>query len=226
MANSMATLSRRVYRSLLSNNPRTPQLSMPFCTSTTLSSSAETTSSDIDSIPDPPHSESSTPSESANDSNTQRRLNDLLLENGLDIGIYKAILVGKVGQTPVQKKLKSGALVTVFSVGTGGINNYRRRHENEEPVDYANGSAVQWHRVCVYQEMLGGLIMKHAVPGTTVYVEGNLETKIFTDPITGLDRRLREISVRRNGRIVFLGNLDNAQKPSSGETKGAGFHLL
>ncbi|XWS51611.1 hypothetical protein CRYUN_Cryun12cG0191800 [Craigia yunnanensis] len=165
MANSMAILSRRVCRSLLPN-PKTHQLSMPFCTTTTLSSSPETSDSDIESSTDSPPSESSTPSESFRESNTQRRLYDSPLENGLDIGIYKAILVGLVGQTPVQKKLKSGMSVTMFSVGTGGIHNNRRPHENEEPVEYANRCAVQWHRVRVYQESLGGLVLKHAIPGS------------------------------------------------------------
>ncbi|XVE56354.1 hypothetical protein DITRI_Ditri04bG0002700 [Diplodiscus trichospermus] len=223
MANSMATLSRRVFRSLLSN-PKTQQLSMPFCTNTTttLSSSAEGSESDMDSISDSPPSQSSTPSESAEESNSERRLYDRPLENGLDTGIYKAILVGLVGQTPVQKKLKSGMTVTMFSVGTGGIRNNRRPHENEEPAEYANRCAVQWHRVCVYQQWLGALVLKHAVPGSTVYLEGNLETKIFTDPITGLVRRVREISIRRNSRIVFLGNANNAGQPTFGEVKGAG----
>ncbi|KAK8512021.1 hypothetical protein V6N13_073860 [Hibiscus sabdariffa] len=224
MANSMANLSRRVYRSLLSN-PQTPKLSTHFCTTTTtLSSSAETSDSDSDPFPNSPSPQSSTPSESAKDSPTQSRLYDRPLENGLDTGIYKAILVGQVGQTPVQKKLKSGMLVTMFSVGTGGIRNNRRPHENEEPGEYANRCAVQWHRVCVYQEWLGGLVLKQALPGTIVYLEGNLETKIFTDPITGMVRRLREVSIRRNGRILFLGNVDNAQGPTSGETKSAGFY--
>ncbi|KAK8972256.1 hypothetical protein V6N11_058064 [Hibiscus sabdariffa] len=201
MANSMANLSRRVYRSLLSN-PQTPKLSTHFCTTTTtLSSSAETSDSDSDPFPNSPSPQSSTPSESAKDSPTQSRLYDRPLENGLDTGIYKAILVGQVGQTPVQKKLKSGMLVTMFSVGTGGIRNNRRPHENEEPGEYANRCAVQWHRVCVYQEWLGGLVLKQALPG-----------------------RLREVSIRRNGRILFLGNVDNAQGPTSGETKSAGFY--
>ncbi|XP_022737880.1 single-stranded DNA-binding protein, mitochondrial [Durio zibethinus] len=211
MASSMAILSRRFYRSLLSN-PKIPQLSVSFCTTTTttLSSAAESPDSDIDSIPDSLPSEPSTPSESAKDSNTQKRLYDRQLENGLDMGIYKAILVGQVGQTPVQKKLKNGMSLTMFSVGTGGIRNNRRPYENEEPVEYANRSAIQWHRVCVYQKMLGDLVLKHAVPGTILYLEGNLEMKIFTDPITGLVRRMREISIRQNGRIVFLGYVDDA----------------
>ncbi|MFQ6659782.1 hypothetical protein Gotur_028542 [Gossypium turneri] len=222
MANSMANLSRRVYRSLLCN-PRTSQLSMPFCTTTPISSSAETSDSDSDPFPDLPSSQSSTPLESAKDSNTKSRLYDCPLENGFDTGIYKAILVGQVGQTPINKKLKNGLSVTLFSLGTGGIRNNRRPYGNEEPVEYANRCAIQWHRVCVYQEHLGGLVLKHALPGTTLYLEGNLEMKVFADPISGMVRRLREISVRRNGRIVFLGNVDKAEGPATGEMKGVGF---
>ncbi|XVF08435.1 hypothetical protein REPUB_Repub07fG0003300 [Reevesia pubescens] len=164
MANSMAILSRRVYRSLLCNPKTTHRLSMPFCTSTTttLSSSSETSDSDIGSPPDSPPS----PSESAKDSSPpQRRLYDSQLENGLDMGIYKAMLIGQVGQAPMQKKLKNGMSLTMFSVGTGGIRNNRRPHENEDPQEYANRCAIQWHRVCVYQEALGGVVLKHLVPG-------------------------------------------------------------
>ncbi|KAG6753915.1 hypothetical protein POTOM_041922 [Populus tomentosa] len=37
-----------------------------------------------------------------------------------------------------------------------------------------------------------------------LYVEGNLETKVFTDPITGLVRRIREIAVRQNGTFISV----------------------
>jgi hypothetical protein len=38
---------------------------------------------------------------------------------------------------------------------------------------------------------------------TTIYLEGNLETKVFSDPITGLVRRIREIAVRGNGMLLL-----------------------
>lgn len=77
----------------------------------------------------------------------------------------KAILVGKVGQSPLQKQLKSGRTVTLLSVGTGGIRNNRRPLANEEPREYANRCAVQWHRVSIYPTRLGNIVMKHVVPG-------------------------------------------------------------
>ncbi|CAN6446964.1 unnamed protein product [Victoria cruziana] len=123
-----------------------------------------------------------------------------LLENGMDAGIYKAILVGQVGQPPVQKKLKSGRTMTLFSIGTGGIRNNRRPFDNEDPKEYAGRCAVQWHRTCIYPESLGRVAVQHVKSGSILYIEGNLETKVFTDPITGLPRRLREIAIRGDGQ--------------------------
>lgn len=77
----------------------------------------------------------------------------------------QAILVGQAGLIPIQKRLRSGRTVTLLSVGTGGIRNNRRPLDNEEPRDYANRCAVQWHRVAVYPERLGATAMKHVVPG-------------------------------------------------------------
>ena len=53
----------------------------------------------------------------------------------------------------------------MFSLGTGGIRNNRRPLDNEDPREYANRCVVQWHRVSVYPDRLGGIVNKHVVPG-------------------------------------------------------------
>ncbi|KAH0466706.1 hypothetical protein IEQ34_003944 [Dendrobium chrysotoxum] len=146
------------------------------------------------------------------------------LENGLDPGVYKAILVGKVGQKPVQKQLKSSRVVVLFSVATGGIRNNRRPLEDEEPRQYAERCAVQWHRVCIYPERLGRIALNHVKPGSLLYLEGNLETKVFSDPITGLVRRIREVAIRHGGRLVFLGNNGESGQPESADLRRAGYY--
>ncbi|ERN15729.1 hypothetical protein AMTRI_Chr07g77210 [Amborella trichopoda] len=155
--------------------------------------------------------------------NNSRPIFQRPLENGLDVGIYKAILVGQVGQVPVQKRLRSGRVVTLFSLGTGGIRNNRRPLDDEDPMEYANRCAVQWHRVAVYPERLGSLAMQNVKPGSLLYLEGNLETKIFSDPITGLVKRIREIAIRRNGRLVFLGKETDAAESSQADLRGVGY---
>ncbi|XP_009782372.1 single-stranded DNA-binding protein, mitochondrial [Nicotiana tabacum] len=224
-----SSLSRKLLRTMLTNpiSIKASQLSS-FCTK--ISSATEDFSSpdadriELESASDAEPESTGFSSPSASDFNQERKFVERPLENGLEVGIYKAILVGQVGQTPIQKKLKSGRTVTLLSLGTGGIRNNRRPFDNEEPREYANRCAVQWHRVSVYPERLGEMAMKSIVPGSILYVEGNLESKIFTDPITGLVRRIREVAVRRNGRLVFLGNGNEAQQPSQAEIKGVGYY--
>ncbi|KAJ1392333.1 Primosome PriB/single-strand DNA-binding [Sesbania bispinosa] len=204
------SISRRLYRSLLSTPNPHYHLPLRFCTTNNLSDSDEFPQGD--SAPSSP-------------SQTERTIYDRPLENGLDVGIYRAILVGKAGQKPIQKKLRSGTVVTLLSIGTGGIRNNRRPLENENPRDYANRCSIQWHRVTVYPERLGNLLMKHVAPGSTLYIEGNLETKVFSDPITGLVRRIREVAVRRNGRVVFLNQDDAAeQQTQQNDLKAVGYY--
>ncbi|KAG1346925.1 putative Single-stranded DNA-binding protein, mitochondrial [Cocos nucifera] len=158
-SSSFASLSRRLLcRPLL---PR-PLLSSSRFFSTPLVGD-EPDSDDF--RPDADQSTSQSPSSSPRATPQQRLQFQRPLENGLDPGVYKAILIGKVGQRPVQKLLKSGRGVVLFSLGTGGIRNNRRPLENEDPRDYADRCAVQWHRVCVYRERLGNLALKHVMPG-------------------------------------------------------------
>ncbi|CAM0881869.1 unnamed protein product [Alopecurus aequalis] len=193
-------------------------VSSPLRPLSTASSPSSHSVSGSDAEPDPEQ----TPADQGNQPPNNKPPNTTRpLENGLDQGIYKAIMVGKVGQEPMQKRLRSGRTVVLFSLGTGGIRNNRRPLDNEEPHQYAERSSVQWHRVCVYPDRLGSLALKHVKTGSIVYLEGNLETKVFSDPITGLVRRIREIAVRGNGRLLFLGNDGNG--PKVGEVKGVGY---
>ncbi|XP_051142380.1 single-stranded DNA-binding protein, mitochondrial [Andrographis paniculata] len=187
-----------------------------FCTK---SLSSTETESDSDSV-----SESPNIPEESSPLLQQQPKSERLLENGLDPGIYKAILIGQVGQAPMQKKLRNGNVVTLVSLGTGGIRNNRRPLDNEEPKDYANRCAVQWHRVSIYPEKLGELAMKTLIPGSILYVEGNLETKLFNDPLTGLARRIREVTVRRNGRILFLGNGAETEPLARADASRVGYY--
>ncbi|RZC61133.1 hypothetical protein C5167_022895 [Papaver somniferum] len=224
----MAILSRRISCSFL-NTTKPSYFSKSFCTNHNLnddfdlnteSFGSDRHSSSSDSFGSDRHSSSS----SSSGNQYQQPIYQRPLENGLDMGVFKAILVGKVGQNPIQKRLKSGRPVTLFSLGTGGIRNNRRPLDNEEPREYADRCSVQWHRVAVYPERLGGLALNHVKPRATLYVEGNLETKVFSDPVTGLVRRIREIAIRRDGRLVFLCNDDDADKPERTDLKGVGYY--
>ncbi|XP_073270622.1 single-stranded DNA-binding protein, mitochondrial-like isoform X2 [Primulina huaijiensis] len=215
-----SSLPRKLYGGSFTRYKANAKTSLvSFCTKS-LSSAEREADSDSDSDSDFETTRLSSSNQQQFTSNTERTL-----ENGLDLGIYKrAILIGQLGQAPIPKKLKSGRIVTLLSVGTGGIRINRRPLDNEEPRDYANRCAVQWHRVSLYPERLGELAVKNFATGSILYVEGNLETKIFNDPITGLIRRIREIAVRGNGRVLFLGHGNDAEKLSKVDLVGVGYY--
>ncbi|XP_052194114.1 single-stranded DNA-binding protein, mitochondrial [Diospyros lotus] len=113
-------------------------------------------------------------------------------------GVHKAIICGKVGQAPVQKILRNGQTVTIFTVGTGGMYDQRIVGATALP------KPVQWHRIAVHNELLGTYAVQKFVKNSSVYVEGDIETRVYNDSIDGGVKNVPEICVRRNGRIRLI----------------------
>ncbi|KAF7143997.1 hypothetical protein RHSIM_Rhsim05G0135700 [Rhododendron simsii] len=90
-------------------------------------------------------------------------------------GVHKAILCGKVGQDPVQKILRDGRTVTIFTVGTGGMFDQRIEGARDLP------RPAQWHRIAVHNEHLGAYAVQQLVKNSPVYVEGDIETRVYND---------------------------------------------
>lgn len=69
----------------------------------------------------------------------------------------QAIICGKVGQAPVQKNLRNGRMVTIFTVGTGGMFDQRIVGAKDLP------KPAQWHRIAVHNEQLGAYAVQQLV---------------------------------------------------------------
>ncbi|KAL5701011.1 hypothetical protein ACHQM5_026394 [Ranunculus cassubicifolius] len=108
-------------------------------------------------------------------------------------GVHKAIICGKIGRPPVQKILRNGKSVTIFLVGTGGMYDQRILGAENLP------KPAQWHRIAVHNEELGTYSVQQLVSGSTVYVEGDIETRVYNDSINGQVKNVPEICVRRDG---------------------------
>ncbi|KAF0903891.1 hypothetical protein E2562_029974 [Oryza meyeriana var. granulata] len=164
MAATVATASSLLARRLLLTRLFLSSPLRPFSTADSSSSSSDDSRAGSNAGPDPEQQQP--PEDQDLQAPARPRARDTRpLENGLDPGIYKAIIVGKVGQEPIQKRLRSGRTVVLFSLGTGGIRNNRRPLDREEPHQYAERSSVQWHRVCIYPDRLGSLALKHVKTG-------------------------------------------------------------
>lgn len=98
-------------------------------------------------------------------SSQERSFESRRLDGGVDPGLYKAILVGKVGQAPMQRRLRDGKDLVFFSLATGGIRNNRRPLPHERPEEYDARCTVQWHRICVYPGRLIPIALRIVKPG-------------------------------------------------------------
>lgn len=75
----------------------------------------------------------------------------------------QAIVCGKVGQAPVQKILRNGRTVTIFTVGTGGMYDQRIVGGTQLP------RPAQWHRIAVHNEFLGAYSVQQLMKEYCLY---------------------------------------------------------
>ncbi|KAJ8772057.1 hypothetical protein K2173_027234 [Erythroxylum novogranatense] len=113
-------------------------------------------------------------------------------------GVHKAIICGRIGQAPVQKILRNGRTVTIFTVGTGGLFDQRIVGAKDLP------KPAQWHRIAVHNEVLGAYAVQQLAKDSSVYVEGDIEVRVYNDSISGEVKNIPEICVRRDGRIRLI----------------------
>ncbi|KAI8531633.1 hypothetical protein RHMOL_Rhmol11G0151800 [Rhododendron molle] len=128
-------------------------------------------------------------------------------------GVHKAIICGKVGQAPMQKILRNGKIVTIFTVGTGGKFDQRTFGAKDLP------KPAQWHRIAVHNDPLGSYAVQQLVKNSTVFVEGDIETRVYNDSINGEVKNVPEICVRRDGKIRLIKKRESISKISFDELR-------
>jgi single-strand DNA-binding protein len=110
--------------------------------------------------------------------------------------INKVILVGNVGNDPEIKTMQSGDRVANLSIATSESWKDKATGERKEK--------TEWHRVVVFNQNLVGIVESYIKKGSKVYVEGQLETRKWTDK-DGNDKYTTEIVLTRfKGEITML----------------------
>ncbi len=110
--------------------------------------------------------------------------------------VNKVILIGNLGADPEIRTFNNGGKVANLSVAT-----------SESWKDKASGERkekTQWHRVVVSNEALVNLCEKYLKKGAKIYLEGQLETRKYTDK-DGTEKYTTEVVVRPyKGEITML----------------------
>jgi len=109
--------------------------------------------------------------------------------------VNKVILVGNLGQDPESRSMPSGGEVVNFSVATS--ENWKDRDGNKQ-------ERTEWHRVVIWNENLGRVAKQYLKKGSKVYLEGQLQTRKWTDQ-SGQDKYSTEVVLQRfRGELVLL----------------------
>jgi single-strand DNA-binding protein len=110
--------------------------------------------------------------------------------------VNKVILIGNLGRDPETRRMNSGDAVVSFSVAT--TESWRDKASGERK------DRTEWHNVVIFNENLGKIAEQYLKKGSKVYVEGQLQTREFTDK-EGNQRKTTEIVLQRfRGELTLL----------------------
>ena len=110
-------------------------------------------------------------------------------------GVNKVILVGNLGADPEARSLTNGGEVVNMRVATS--ENWKDRDGNRQ-------ERTEWHNVVIFNENLGRVAKSYLKKGSKVYLEGQIQTRKWTDQ-SGNDRYTTEIVLQRfRGELVLL----------------------
>jgi len=126
--------------------------------------------------------------------------------------VNKVILVGNLGADPEIRRLNSGDPVVNLSVATSEQWRDKQSGERRE--------RTEWHRVVIFNENLAKVAENYLKKGSKVYVEGQLQTRKWTDQ-NGQDRYSTEVVLQRfRGELQMLDS--RADSEGGGYARGQG----
>lgn len=119
--------------------------------------------------------------------------------------VNKVILIGNLGKDPEIRTLNSGDRVCNMTVATSESWKDRQSGERKEK--------TEWHRVVIFNDGLAGIAEKYLKKGSTVYLEGALQTRKWTDQ-QGVEKYSTEVVLQKfNGVLTLLGGKGERDEP-------------
>jgi single-strand DNA-binding protein len=122
--------------------------------------------------------------------------------------VNKVILVGNLGRDPESRSFANGGKVVNLRIAT-----------SEQWKDRSTGERrdkTEWHSVAIFNEALAGVAERYLRKGSKVYLEGQLQTRKWTDQ-QGQERYSTEVVLQGFNAVMVL--LD---RPEGGGMGGGG----
>ena len=132
--------------------------------------------------------------------------------------VNKVILVGNLGKDPDIRSMQTGARVANLSIATSETWKDKQSGERKEK--------TEWHRVVIFNDNLVNIAERYLKKGSKVFIEGQLETRKWTDN-TGAEKYSTEVVLRPyRGEITMLdktGSEGGGGQIGSGGNKGGDY---
>ncbi len=126
--------------------------------------------------------------------------------------VNKVILIGNLGADPEVRSMNSGDKVVNLRIATSETWRDKATGERKEK--------TEWHRVVIFNEQLAKVAEQYLRKGSTVYVEGQLQTRKWTDQ-SGAEKYSTEIVLQKfRGELTMLGGRGDGGGAAAGGGSG------
>ncbi|HVI86769.1 MAG TPA: single-stranded DNA-binding protein [Dongiaceae bacterium] len=123
--------------------------------------------------------------------------------------VNKVILIGNLGRDPEIRTTQDGTRVANLSIATS--ESWRDKGSGERR------EKTEWHRVVIFNDRLVEVVERYLKKGATVYIEGQLQTRKWTDQ-SGAEKYTTEVVLQKyRGELTMLGGRGDGGGVSSGE---------
>src|SRR5688572_11093257 len=126
--------------------------------------------------------------------------------------VNKVILVGNLGRDPEVRRLGSGEPVVNLRIATSETWKDKASGERKEK--------TEWHSVVIFNENLARVAEQYLKKGSKVYLEGQLQTRKWTDQ-QGVEKYSTEVVLQRfRGELTILDSRGGGSSEFGDEEQG------
>ena len=123
--------------------------------------------------------------------------------------VNKVILIGNLGRDPEIRTTQDGTRVANLSIATS--ESWRDKGSGERR------EKTEWHRVVVFNDRIVDVAERYLKKGATVYIEGQLQTRKWTDQ-SGVEKYTTEVVLQKyRGELTMLGGRGEGAGAGGGE---------
>src|SRR4051812_15648886 len=126
--------------------------------------------------------------------------------------VNKVILVGNLGKDPEIRRTQDGRPIANLSIATSETWRDKNSGERKEK--------TEWHRVVIFNEGLCKVAEQYLKKGAKVYIEGQLQTRKWTDQ-SGVEKYSTEVVLQNfNSTLTMLDGRNGGSGSGSGGSFG------